>query len=124
MLQSFNRLNPANPADKVVGVVDGSLALDSATHPTCFEGESSPGGIDAWIRLGSLAGAVLMQEVAHNWGIQPFARSNGAYHSIYTTAHASTGDPGKTYNVLERAYVRSDAATAAQNVAKVTGSPR
>jgi hypothetical protein len=116
MLQSFNSLNATNPADKVVGVVPGSLAVASAADPTCFEGESSPGGIDSWVRLGSLTGAVFMQELSHDWGIQPFARSNGAYHSIYTTAHAAAGDPGKTYNVLERAYVRSDGPNATVNL--------
>jgi hypothetical protein len=115
MLQSFNSLNPTNPADKVVGVVPGSLAVASAADPTCFEGESSPGGIDSWVRLGSLSGAVFMQELSHDWGIEPFSRSNGAYHSIYTTAHAAPGDPGKTYNVLERAYVKSDGASATVN---------
>jgi hypothetical protein len=116
ILQSFNSLNPTSPADKVVGVVPGSLAVPSAANPACFEGESSPGGIDSWVRLGNLTGAVFMQELAHNWGIEPFARSNGAYHSIYTTAHAAAGDPGKTYNVLERAYVRSDGSSATVNV--------
>ena len=115
MLQSFNSLNPTNPADKVVGVVPGSLAVASAADSTCFEGESSPGGVDSWVRLGSLSGAVFMQELSHDWGIEPFSRSNGAYHSIYTTAHAALGDPGKTYNVLERAYVRSDGASATVN---------
>ena len=116
ILQSFNSLNGANPADKVVGVVPGSLAIASAVDPTCFEGESSPGGIDSWVRLGSISGAVFTQELMHDWGIEPFSRSNGAYHSIYTTAHATPGDPGKTYNVLERAYIKSDGSTATQNV--------
>jgi hypothetical protein len=115
-LQSFNSLNSTNPADKVVGVVPDSLSVPSAADATCFEGESSPGGIDSWVRLGSLGGAVFAQELAHNWGIEPFSRSNGAYHSIYTTAHAAAGDPGKTYNVLERAYVKSDGANATVNL--------
>jgi hypothetical protein len=110
----YNASNTANPADVVLGVVDGAQSIGAGSNPGCFEGEASPGSADGWIRLvadtsntRSQSGSVAAQEIAHTKGIQPKSRSNQAWHSIYSTAHNVSGDAGKTYNVLERNYVIS-----------------
>jgi hypothetical protein len=114
ILNAYNASNSANPADRVVGVVDGAVATAAAPGNACLDGGSSPNAADLWFRLApdaggvrSKSGAIAAQELEHSWGIQPRSRSNGAYHSINSGAHATAGDPGKTFNVLERSYVTS-----------------
>jgi len=114
ILNVYNASNTTNPADVVLGVVDGAQSISAVTNPLCFEGEASPGSSDAWIRLvadtattRSQSGSVAAQEIAHTKGIEPKSRSNGAFHSIYSTAHNVSGDPGKTYDILERNYIIS-----------------
>lgn len=123
-LHSYNGANPTNllQADKVVGVVDDALS-PSPTPASCFLAEASVSSPDAWIRLipstataTSPSGTLLAQEIWHTWGFQPFSRSNGNFHSINIGAHSVAGDAGKTYNIMERAYVKSDCGTSCSNL--------
>lgn len=67
VLQAYNVANPDRAADLVVGVViEGKSAA-----PPAAQGVASVGGRESWIRLVTdVAGGILGQEQAHNFGLK------------------------------------------------------
>lgn len=111
MLQSYNT-NNANPADRVVGVVDQAISDGTAdsTSPSgfsCADGMSSPGSNAAWARAiytlqPSSTGGVIAMELEHTFGGVPYPRST-TYHSLNSAADGTA--PTRAYNVTQRAQI-------------------
>ena len=114
MLNAWNAANPGAIADRVVGVVDGSVSDQS-----CALGMAGFGTPEAVLRIDpgrNNNGATLVMEMAHTLGAVPKARSSisSLYHSPGTEADtgSSTADPNsgtnRAYNLSTRTYLPAD----------------
>jgi hypothetical protein len=114
MLNAWNAANPGAIADRVVGVVDGSVS-----DQTCALGMAGFGTPEAVLRVDPLRnnnGATLVMEMAHTLGAVPAARDSisSLYHSPVTEADTgtSTADPNsgtnRAYNLSTRTYLPTD----------------
>jgi hypothetical protein len=105
--QTYKSANPANPADRVVGVVSQSGSVGSAENPSCDEGRASTLSEEAWIRaVPGVAGALLGQEVAHTFGAVPANFSDTSYHTTHPEwADWATGDANRAFNVTDRLFL-------------------
>jgi hypothetical protein len=114
MLNAWNAANPGAIADRVLGVVDGSVS-----DQTCALGMAGFGTPEAVLRVDpgrNNNGATLVMEMAHTLGAVPVARSpiSSKYHSPVTEADtgSSTADPNsgtnRAYNVLTHTYLSTD----------------
>jgi hypothetical protein len=114
MLNAWNAANPTAIADRVLGVVDGSVS-----DQTCALGMAGFGTPEAVLRVDpgrNNNGATLVMEMAHTLGAVPAARSlaTSKYHSQFTEADTGTptADPNsgtnRAYNVLTHTYLSTD----------------
>jgi len=114
MLNAWNAANPGAIADRVLGVVDGSVS-----DQTCALGMAGFGTPEAVLRVDpgrNNNGATLVMEMAHTLGAVPAARSSisSKYHSPVTEADTgtSTADPNsgtnRAYNLSTRTYLSTD----------------
>jgi hypothetical protein len=105
--QTYKTANPANPADRVVGVIDASASVPSSTNASCDEGRASTLSEEAWIRaVPGVAGGLLGQEVAHTFGAVPSGFSDTNYHTTHPEwADWATGDTARAYNVTDRLFL-------------------
>ncbi|MFL5967133.1 MAG: PxKF domain-containing protein [Gaiellaceae bacterium] len=114
MLNAWNAANPGSQADRVLGVVDGSVS-----DQTCALGMAGFGTPQAVVRVDpgrNNNGATLVMEMAHTLGAVPAARSNttSRYHSPAAEADTglATADPNagtnRSYNTATRTYLSTD----------------
>ena len=114
MLNAWNAANPGAIADRVLGVVDGSVS-----DQTCALGMAGFGTPQAVMRVDpgrNNNGATVVMEMAHTLGGVPAARSSisSKYHSPVTEADTgtSTADPNsgtnRAYNLSTRTYLSTD----------------
>jgi hypothetical protein len=114
MLNAWNAANPNAIADRVLGVVDGSVS-----DQTCALGMAGFGTPEAVLRVDpgrNNNGATLVMEMAHTLGAVPAARSSisSKYHSPVTEADTgtNTADPNsgtnRAYNLSTRTYLSTD----------------
>jgi len=114
VLNAWNAANPGSQADRVLGVVDGSIS-----DQTCALGMAGFGTPQAVIRVDPSRnnnGATLVMEMAHTLGAVPSARSSvsSLYHSPnaepdtgLTTADPNAGT-NRSYNTATRTYLSTD----------------
>ena len=112
-LQSWNTANPANPGDRVLGVVKDTISTGSAGG--CAEGMAALGGPEAWVRAipdvsgsPSMTGSLMGMELSHTLGLVPGARDDAfsPAHSPNTQADATA--PNRAYNTSLRSYLADD----------------
>jgi hypothetical protein len=114
MLNAWNAANPGAIADRVVGVVDGSVS-----DQTCALGMAGFGTPEAVLRIDpgrNNNGATLVMEMAHTLGAVPKSRSSisSLYHSPGSEADtgSNTADPNsgtnRAYNLSSRTYLPTD----------------
>ena len=111
-LQAFNSANPANPADMVVGAIDGAIGIGSATNGSCYDGIAAFNSRESWFRVvsdgtgdnPSISGAVLGMELGHNFGMVNDSRADTERHSTNVAAETEN----KAYNLTERGYLSND----------------
>ena len=111
-LQAFNSANAANPADMVVGAIDGAVGIGSATNGSCYDGIAAFNSKESWFRVvsdgsadnPSISGAVLSMELGHNFGMVNDSRADTERHSVNIAAETEN----KAYNLTERGYLSND----------------
>ena len=113
-LQSWNTNNPTVPADRVVGVVQGSLSFGGDAG--CAEGMSKVGQPITWTRLvaggasPSQTGSTMAMEIAHTFGDVPLTAPNADPFSRYHSKNIQSDDtaPNRAYNVPTRQFLATD----------------
>lgn len=114
ILNAWNAANPTAQADRVLGVVDGSIS-----DQTCALGMAGFGTPQAVLRVDPSRnnnGATLVMEMAHTLGAVPKARSSSTstYHSPNSEPDTglTTADPNagtnRSYNTATRTYLSTD----------------
>jgi hypothetical protein len=117
MLNAWNAANPNATADRVLGVVDSTVA--DGPNNGCAGGMAAFGSTQAWIRVDPTAintGAILAMELGHTLGVVPSTRSRtgSLYHSRFTESDqyvdskGNAVDPNRAYNDQSRSYLPSD----------------
>jgi len=113
-LQAWNANNQAVPADRVIGVVSGSLSFGGDAG--CAEGMSKVGQPITWTRLvpggstPSQTGATMAMEIAHTFGDVPLNAANADPFSRYHSKNTQADDtaPNRAYNVPTRQFLATD----------------
>jgi CSLREA domain-containing protein len=104
---SYNTVNPGAQANRVVGVIDPSIAL-LPPNP-CFEGMAVVNSQEAWAVAGpGRAGQLIGLELAHTLGLVPPARESpfdGAHSQNIT---AENPQANRRFNVIQRSFIPSD----------------
>lgn len=108
-MTSWNAVNDADhKVDKVLGTVNEADSTSSVAKPSCYEGMASLTSPEAWVRASAFAGGIGGMELLHTFGVVPFARSDGGYHSPNVQADTAAADVNKGYNVTDRTYQSDD----------------
>ena len=109
-LTAWNSITTNVKADKVVGVVPGSV---STGYPACAEGWASLVSNESWVRAvpsadgtPTITGATLGMEVAHTFGEVPGDRDDGFFHS--PNKEADLTSPNRAYNTTFRQFLMND----------------
>ena len=113
-LQAWNANNQAVPADRVIGVVSGSLSFGGDAG--CAEGMSKVGQPITWTRLDaggsspSQTGSTMAMEIAHTFGDVPLNAANADPFSRYHSKNIQADDtaPNRAYNVPTRQFLATD----------------
>ena len=112
-LLTHNNANPTASADRVLGVVSGSISWGAGDPVTgCADGMASASSAEAWVRLvpddastspakPSRSGATAAQEILHTFGLT----NTPSYHSANIEADGGTN---RSYNVSQRGFIAAD----------------
>jgi hypothetical protein len=108
--------DPAQRADRVLGVVDSAISDGSTSQYNCAEGMASTNSPEAWVRaipdqpkIGStpakpsMTGALMAMELAHTFGLD---ETTSSFHS--PNVQADVTSPDRAYNVSSRNWVADD----------------
>jgi hypothetical protein len=108
--------DPAQRADRVLGVVDSAISDGSTSQFNCAEGMASTNSPEAWVRAipdqprsgstparPSMTGALMAMELAHTFGLD---ETTSSFHSPNTQADVTA--PDRAYNVASRSWVADD----------------
>ena len=110
-VHAWNSANPTAPVDRAMGVIGPNASVGSEAGG-CADGTAVAPGTVAWSRItgstdraASMAGSVLTQEWAHNFGaVAPGDPRYIGWHSL--NAEAETA--GRAYNLVTREWMSSD----------------
>lgn len=107
--------DPAQRADRVLGVVDKAISDGSTSAYNCAEGMASTNSPEAWVRaipdqpasgknppVPSMTGPLMAMEFAHTYGLDDTL----SFHSPNTQADGTS--PDRAYNVSSRSWVADD----------------
>lgn len=107
--------DPAQRADRVLGVVDQAISDGSTSAYNCAEGMASTNSPEAWVRaipdrpasgknppVPSMTGPLMAMEFAHTYGLDDTL----SFHSPNTQADLTS--PDRAYNVSSRSWVSDD----------------
>jgi hypothetical protein len=107
---NFNTIGNAEPAARVLGLLDEGLSDPSLA---CSRGRAVMGGREAWVRtLTGRTGALMAMEEAHNFGTVPDSRDGSASLATHATQdqadqfNASFVDRG--YNLADGRQIAND----------------
>jgi hypothetical protein len=108
--------NPAQRADRVLGVVDSAISDGSTSQFNCAEGMASTNSPEGWVRAipdqpksgstpakPSMTGALMAMELAHTFGLD---HTTATFHSPNIQADVTA--PDRAYNVSARSWVADD----------------
>lgn len=108
--------DPAQRADRVLGVVDKAISDGSTSAYNCAEGMASTNSPESWVRaipdqpasgknppVPSMTGPLMAMEFAHTYGLD---EATLTYHSPNTQADGTS--PDRAYNVSSRSWVADD----------------
>ena len=108
--------NPAQRADRVLGVVDSAISDGSTSQFNCAEGMASTNSPEGWVRAipdqpksgatpakASMTGSLMAMELAHTFGLD---HATATFHSPNIQADLTA--PDRAYNVSSRSWVADD----------------